>query len=108
MGWDAHPREPLAVAIAAAAEAISYADLGEEALGAAVRAVGASNALLYRYDEAGVVRGVAGTLAPAIPSYAREMFEQDPVQHHLIALGNPPGGADHPRHGPARLPEERG
>ena len=50
----------------------------------------ASSALLYRYDEAGVVRGVAGTLAPAIPSYAREMFEEDPVQHHLIRLGKHP------------------
>jgi DNA-binding CsgD family transcriptional regulator len=80
----------MAAAIGAAAEAVSYADLGEEALAAAVRAVGASNALLYRYDEAGMVHGVAGTLAPAIPSYAREMFEQDPVQHHLIRLGRHP------------------
>jgi DNA-binding CsgD family transcriptional regulator len=90
MGRDAPPREALAAAIGAAAEAVSYADLGEDALSAAVRAVGASNALIYRYDEAGVVRGVGGTLAPALPSYVEELFEQDPVQHHLIRLGTHP------------------
>ncbi len=55
-----------------------------------MRAVGASNVLLYRYDEGGVVHGVAGTLAAAIPSYARELFEEDPVQRHLLEIGAHP------------------
>ncbi len=70
---------------------MSYDDLGGGALEAAVRAVGASNVLLYRYDADGVVRGVAGTLAPALPGYTRELFEEDPVQRHLFSLGRPPG-----------------
>jgi DNA-binding CsgD family transcriptional regulator len=85
-----HPREHLTTAIQAAAEAVSYDDLGEVALGAAARAVGASNMLLYRYDDNGAVQGVAGTLAAAIPSYARELFDEDPVQRHLMTVETKP------------------
>jgi DNA-binding CsgD family transcriptional regulator len=85
-----HPRrrEHLATAIRAAAEVVSYAELGIDALGAAARAVGASNVLLYGYDAQGAVQGVAGTLATSIASYSRELFAEDPVQRHLLGLGS--------------------
>jgi DNA-binding CsgD family transcriptional regulator len=86
MPRDAHAGEHLAATLEAAAEVVSYEELGQAALAAAARTVGASNVLLYRYDDRGVVEGVAGTLAAAIPSYARELFEEDPVQHHLLRL----------------------
>ena len=79
-------RGHLAAALGAAAEAVSFEELGESALGPVARAVGASNILLYRYDERGAVTGVAGTLAAAIPSYSRELFEEDPVQRHLMSI----------------------
>jgi len=76
----------LAAAERAAAEAVSLEDLAAEGLGPIQEAVGASNVLLYRYDERGVVRGVAGSLASAIPTYAAELFVEDPVQRHLMAV----------------------
>ena len=54
MSLAAHPRAHLAAALEATAEAVSYADLGV-ALDPAARAVGASNVLLYRYDDRGAV-----------------------------------------------------
>ena len=86
----AHPRAHLAAALQATAEAVSYDDLGDGALGPAARAVGASNVLLYRYDDRGAVQGVAGTLAAALPSYSRELFEEDPVQRHLLTVAPTP------------------
>src|SRR5262245_58039345 len=76
----------LADAVRAAAEAVRVDDLGGEALEALRRAAGASHVLLYRYDDWGVVRGVAGTLVPTIPAYVRELFDDDPVQQHLLQL----------------------
>jgi DNA-binding CsgD family transcriptional regulator len=80
------PRRHLGEAERAAAEALSFAELGSDALGEVQAAVGASNVLLYRYDEQGIVRGVAGSLASAIPNYAVELFEHDPVQRYLMSV----------------------
>jgi DNA-binding CsgD family transcriptional regulator len=79
-------REQLAAAERAAAEALSFDELGEDALRAIQQAIGASNALLYRYDEQGIVHGLSGSLSSAIPTYAAELFPTDPVQHHLMRV----------------------
>jgi DNA-binding CsgD family transcriptional regulator len=82
-GWR---RRHLAAAERAAAEAATFGELGAEALPAVQAAIGASNALLYRYDENGVVHGLAGSLSSAIPTYASDLFAHDPVQHHLLRV----------------------
>jgi DNA-binding CsgD family transcriptional regulator len=80
------PRRHLAEAEVAAAEALSIAELGSAALGAVQAAVGASNVLLFHYDQNGVPHGVAGSLASAIPNYAVELFEHDPVTRYLMSV----------------------
>jgi DNA-binding CsgD family transcriptional regulator len=85
-----HPGEHIASALEASAEALSYDELGGGAVGPAARAVSASNVLLYRYDDRGAVHGVAGTLAPALHLYSRELFEEDPVQRHLMGIAPVP------------------
>src|SRR5690349_18312444 len=79
-------RGELLEAMRAAAEAVDLDELGGDALDHLRRAAGASNVLLYRYDAHGAPHGVSGSLAPAVHSYGRELFEEDPVQHHLLGL----------------------
>lgn len=64
-------------AIGAAAEAVHLRELGDGALDALQRAVGASAALLYRYDEGGGVDALAGDLAGDMGGYEGEMIASD-------------------------------
>jgi DNA-binding CsgD family transcriptional regulator len=85
----AHPAEDLTAAVAAAAEAVHLRDLSDEALPSLQRAVGASNALLYRYGEGGVIEGVAGSLRDELSTYTPDLIAGDPLQRLPRAL--PPG-----------------
>ena len=82
------PADDLVAAVVAAAEAIHLRDLSAEALPRLQRAVGASNALLYRYGEGGVLEGVAGSLSE-LSGYTPELVALDPLQH--LPRGMPPG-----------------
>lgn len=70
----------LILAIGAAAEAVHLRELGDGALDALSRAVGASSALLYRYDEGGALDALAGNLAGDMGDYGGEMIASDPLQ----------------------------
>src|SRR6185437_9936869 len=83
------PADDLTAAVVAAAEAVQLRDLADEALPSLQRAVGASNALLYRYGESGALEGVAGSLRDALMAYSRELVLGDPLQRHARLL--PPG-----------------
>ncbi len=69
--------------VRAAAEALRLEDLGEDAMAPLMRAVGASGALLYRYDARGRPEGVGGNLVETLGAYTPELFTEDPVQQHL-------------------------
>jgi DNA-binding CsgD family transcriptional regulator len=82
--------EQLELAIAAAADASSLADLGERALPHLQQMVGASATLLYRYDDAGRIEPLAGELRETIDEYARYYFHVDPVHSYPRQLGPEP------------------
>jgi DNA-binding CsgD family transcriptional regulator len=69
--------------VRAAAEALRLEDLGPEALEPLLCALGASGALLYRFDTQGRPEGVAGNLVEAASTYTPELFAEDPVQRQL-------------------------
>jgi DNA-binding CsgD family transcriptional regulator len=77
MGGRAHDLEETALR---AAEATSLLELGGHVLPPLQRAVGASSALLYRYDEAGRIETLAGDLSTVMQSYAHHYLHLDPVQ----------------------------
>jgi len=64
--------------------ALDLVDLGARAIGPLVSALGASGALLYRFDDRKVPEGVAGNLACVLPEYVKDLFEDDPLQQALI------------------------
>ena len=72
--------------VRAAAEAITVEELALEAVERLKGLVGASQILLYRYDDDGMVQGLAGSLTHAVPSYAKELFDEDPIQKFLFAM----------------------
>jgi DNA-binding CsgD family transcriptional regulator len=82
-------REHLGRAIAAAAEAVNLGDLVTDALPPLLGAVGASNALVYRYGEGSVMEALGGSLAGVMGAYTRDVFARDPLQGPPRAL--PPG-----------------
>jgi hypothetical protein len=85
----ARPPDDLAAAVVAAAEAVQLRDLAAEALPSLQRALGASNALLYRYGESGSLEGLAGSLRDELVVYTPEMIDGDPLQ--TLARGLAPG-----------------
>jgi len=82
-------REYLGRAITAAAEAVNLGDLVTEALPPLLGAVGASNALVYRYGEGGVMEALGGSLAGVMGAYTRDLLARDPLQGPPRSL--PPG-----------------
>ncbi|MDB4934027.1 MAG: Two-component response regulator [Labilithrix sp.] len=67
-------------ALTATASATSLRDVGEHVLPHLARAVGASAALLYRYDDEGRLTPIAGALAGEIHHYASHYLDIDPIQ----------------------------
>jgi DNA-binding CsgD family transcriptional regulator len=71
---------PLHAAVAAAAEAATLHEFADGALPELQRALGASNALFYRYDDAGQMIGMGGSLSRELGGYSRELLALDPLQ----------------------------
>jgi DNA-binding CsgD family transcriptional regulator len=76
--------------LGAAAESSTLNDIGERALPPLRRAIGASSALLYRYEDAGRIAPIAGEIAGIIDHYARDYFHLDPVQRFPRSLAPQP------------------
>jgi DNA-binding CsgD family transcriptional regulator len=72
--------DPLQTAVVAASEAVTLRDLVDGALPVLQRAVGASNALVYRYGAGGVLETVGGSLAGEMRGYTRDLLGRDPLQ----------------------------
>jgi DNA-binding CsgD family transcriptional regulator len=79
------------IVLGAAAESSTLSEMGERVLPPLRRAIGASSALLYRYDETGRIDPIAGEIAPVMDQYARDYFHGDPVHRFPRSL------APHPR-----------
>jgi DNA-binding CsgD family transcriptional regulator len=71
--------KPVLAAVAAAAEAASLRELADGALPHLQQAIGASNALFYRYSTMGL-DGVAGSLAAETRAYTLDLLAGDPLQ----------------------------
>jgi DNA-binding CsgD family transcriptional regulator len=72
--------DALNATVLAASEAVTLDELVAGALPELQRAVGASNALFYRYGEGGAIESVGGSLAREMGLYSRELFGRDPLQ----------------------------
>ncbi|MEO7328917.1 MAG: hypothetical protein ABI193_10085, partial [Minicystis sp.] len=83
------PGQDLQGAVFAAAEAVRLSDLAEQAIPGLQRAVGASHALLYRYDDRGRLEPIAGNLVSTMNDYTGAMLMDDPLQRAPLRM--PPG-----------------
>jgi DNA-binding CsgD family transcriptional regulator len=80
----------LARVVAEAAHACDLRELGEHVLPMLTRATNGSGALLYRYDDAGMIEPLGGTITALTETYARKYWEHDPVQIHPRLLSPEP------------------
>ncbi len=76
-------RRSVELALDAAANAVTLAELDESFLPLLEDALGASGSLLFEFGDDGQPRGVSGSLAPHILSYNATLFGQDPVQEAM-------------------------
>jgi DNA-binding NarL/FixJ family response regulator len=74
-------------AVLAASDALTFGELVEGALEPLRIGAASSGALLYRFDERGILGVVGGSLMEAAPKYAAELFHIDPIQQSLIQHG---------------------
>ncbi len=68
----------------AAGDVLTFEELVEGVLEPVRRGSRCSGALLYRYDEHGIVGSVGGSLVEVTPHYASELFHVDPIQGALF------------------------
>jgi DNA-binding NarL/FixJ family response regulator len=74
----------LSRAVSAAADVLTVEELLEGVLEPLRLGAASSGALLYRYNEDGILGVLGGSLFEAAPRYAAEVFHADPIQHALI------------------------
>jgi DNA-binding CsgD family transcriptional regulator len=78
----AHPEELLGAVVRAAAEVVTFEELGREVMPLLRRAISASSTHLYRSEPEHPMLTLAGdALAELMPDYLQSHFEHDPLQH---------------------------
>ncbi len=73
-----------AQAAKAVSDVLTFKEFVDGVLEPIRRAAGCSGALLYRYDERGIVGSLDGSSVEVTPRYATELFHVDPVQRALV------------------------